>query len=143
MAEYEKTIAQMIGRCPDWRPQASPRLLNHGEGFEVRRSECVHLQPLLEHEVLQGVTDVSVCAAKMTAFHRGTRASQNVSLGASWKHLLECSLAPFVPVGSHGSYLNGHHRARTCPLHGERGLGWFLGCLGDFLAHERDEESNP
>lgn len=93
MAEYEKTIAQMIGGCRDGWAQASPRLLTHWEGSEDRLSACVRLRPLLEHEVLEGES----------------KASQNVSLGASWKHTRACPLALFVPVGSHGGHLQGHH----------------------------------
>ena len=77
VAEYEKTIAQMIGEhlhCQGLRPAL--RFLNCGEGFEGRDPECVPLRLLLEHEAHCG----------------GTRASQNeallqaVSLGTSWKH---------------------------------------------------------
>lgn len=77
MAEYEKTIAQMIGGCHEGWAQACLRLLTHGEGFEGGLSACVRLRPLLDHKVLQGET----------------RASQNVSLGASWKHTRACPLA--------------------------------------------------
>lgn len=93
MAEYEKTIAQMIGGCCDGWAQPFPKLLTFGLGFEVTLSACVHLRPLLEHDILQGET----------------KASQNVSLGASWKHTRACPLALFMPVGSHGGHLQGHH----------------------------------
>lgn len=56
MAEYEKTIAQMIGGCPAW---PAPRFLNYGESSEDRDSEHAPLRLLLEHEGLQGGTQTS------------------------------------------------------------------------------------
>ena len=90
MAEYEKTIAQMIGECLHWQGlRPALRFLNCGEGFEARDPECVPIRLLLAHEALEG----------------GTRASQNeallqaVSLGTSWKrlpaHPLVCSGDPW------------------------------------------------
>lgn len=90
VAEYEKTIAQMIGECLHWQGlRPALRFLNCGEGFEARDPECVPIRLLLAHEALEG----------------GTRASQNeallqaVSLGTSWKRLparpLVCSGDPW------------------------------------------------
>ena len=53
MAEYEKTIAQMIGECLHWQGlRPALRFLNCREGFEGRDPECVPLRLLLAHEAL-------------------------------------------------------------------------------------------
>lgn len=53
VAEYEKTIAQMIGECLHWQGlRPALRFLNCREGFEGRDPECVPLRLLLAHEAL-------------------------------------------------------------------------------------------
>lgn len=98
VAEYEKTIAQMIGGCPAW---PAPRSLNYGDSSGDRGSQHAPLRLLLGHDVLKGGTQTSQSMALWLC-------PRVESLGASWEHLLECPSVLFVPVGNHGVHPSGH-----------------------------------